>query len=476
MLQDNNGPAVKRAKPSERLQCEYFMEKKKRRCGMTRSSQNLYCSEHLNLMKKAANSQVHNKNGSEAEKERERVPCPLDPNHTVWADQLKKHLKKCNKTKLSHLNDDKPYYEPGYNGENGLLSSSVKIDITAEHLVQSIELLYKVFEGESMDELPLRQLNNKLMSLKRFPQLPSNTKHAVQQSSLIENLVDAGAFERPESLNFIEFGCGRAEFSRYVSLYLLTQLTSLPAEHSGSSSNEFVLIDRATNRMKFDKKIKDDFSEIKSNSPSKPISCPSIKRIKIDIRDLKMDPILKSTPGDDIQYVCISKHLCGVATDLTLRCIGNSSILHGDDNNGCNPKLKAICIAMCCRHVCDYGDYVNRSYVTSLVEKYRAHGSILTYETFFRVLTKLCSWATCGRKPGTDITDIVNVVESFEGAEPYTITIKERENIGLMARRVIDEGRLVYVKEKFTEFNAELIRYVESDVSLENVAMLVYKK
>ena len=74
------------------------------------------------------------------------------------------------------------------------------------------------------------------------------------------------------------------------------------------------------------------------------------------------------------------------------------------------------------------------------------------------------------------ITDIVNVVESFEGAEPYTITIKERENIGLMARRVIDEGRLVYVKEKFTEFNAELIRYVESDVSLENVAMLVYKK
>lgn len=45
-----------------------------------------------------------------------------------------------------------------------------------------------------------------------------------------------------------------------------------------------------------------------------------------------------------------------------------------------------------------------------------------------------------------------------------------------MARRVIDEGRLAYVKEKFTEFNAELIRYVESDVSLENVAMLVYKK
>lgn len=476
MLQDYNGPVAKKAKPSERLQCEYFMEKKKRRCGMTRSSQNMYCSEHLNLMKKAVNSQIHNKNGGEAEKERKRVPCPLDSNHTVWADQIKKHLKKCNKTKLSHLNDDKPFYEPGYNGEDGLLSSSVKIDFTANHHIQSIELLYKIFEGESMDELPLRQLNNELMSRKRFPQLPSNIKHAVQQSSLIENLVAVGAFERPKSLNFIEFGCGRAEFSRYISLYVLTQLINFSAEHSESNSNEFVLIDRATNRMKFDKKIKDDFLEIKSQSASNTIKSPSINRLKIDIRDLKLDAILKSTPEDDRQYVSISKHLCGVATDLTLRCISNSSILHGDNNNKCDPKLKAICIAMCCRHVCDYGDYVNRGYIMSLLEKYRANDSILTYETFFRVLTKLCSWATCGMKPGTAITDTVNVVESFKGAEPYTITIKEREKIGLMARRIIDEGRLAYVKEKFTGFNAELIKYVESNVSLENVAMLVYKK
>lgn len=43
---------------------------------------------------KAANSQVHNKNGSEAEKERERVPCPLDPNHTVWAESIKKAFEK----------------------------------------------------------------------------------------------------------------------------------------------------------------------------------------------------------------------------------------------------------------------------------------------------------------------------------------------------------------------------------------------
>lgn len=268
----------------------------------------------------------------------------------------------------------------------------------------------------------------------------------------------------------------RAEFSRYISQYVLTHWQSSTEDESGSNSNEFILIDRAANRMKFDKKIKDDFLEIKLRSGLKAINCPTINRAKIDIRDLKLDSILTAAPTEKSRYVCVSKHLCGVATDLTLRCIKNSTVLHGDNDDRSNSKLRAICIAMCCRHVCNAGDYVNRDYITSLLEKYKADDSILTYENFFRMLTKICTWATCGRKPDTNITDTVNIVESFDGAEPYTMTIKERENIGLMARRIIDEGRLAYVKEIFTGYNAELIKYVASDISLENVAMLVYKK
>ncbi|TRY94404.1 hypothetical protein DNTS_027944 [Danionella cerebrum] len=30
------------------------------------------------------------------ESERKRIPCPLDPKHTVFEDNLAKHLKKCN--------------------------------------------------------------------------------------------------------------------------------------------------------------------------------------------------------------------------------------------------------------------------------------------------------------------------------------------------------------------------------------------
>uniref|UniRef100_A0A8C3TUN9 tRNA:m(4)X modification enzyme TRM13 n=1 Tax=Catharus ustulatus TaxID=91951 RepID=A0A8C3TUN9_CATUS len=32
----------------------------------------------------------------EEQNDRRRIPCPLDPKHTVYEDQLQKHLKKCN--------------------------------------------------------------------------------------------------------------------------------------------------------------------------------------------------------------------------------------------------------------------------------------------------------------------------------------------------------------------------------------------
>ena len=34
-----------------------------------------------------------------SDKARRRVPCPLDPSHTVFEDTLPKHLKKCNAAK-----------------------------------------------------------------------------------------------------------------------------------------------------------------------------------------------------------------------------------------------------------------------------------------------------------------------------------------------------------------------------------------
>ncbi|XP_066896628.1 tRNA:m(4)X modification enzyme TRM13 homolog isoform X5 [Kogia breviceps] len=62
--------------------CGYYVEKKKRFCRMVVAAGKRFCGEHAGA--------------AEEENARKRILCPLDPKHTVYEDQLAKHLKKCN--------------------------------------------------------------------------------------------------------------------------------------------------------------------------------------------------------------------------------------------------------------------------------------------------------------------------------------------------------------------------------------------
>uniref|UniRef100_A0A4X2JQQ6 tRNA:m(4)X modification enzyme TRM13 n=1 Tax=Vombatus ursinus TaxID=29139 RepID=A0A4X2JQQ6_VOMUR len=62
--------------------CSYFVEKKNRFCRMVPAAGRRFCGEHAGA--------------AGEENTRKRILCPLDPKHTVYEDQLEKHLKKCN--------------------------------------------------------------------------------------------------------------------------------------------------------------------------------------------------------------------------------------------------------------------------------------------------------------------------------------------------------------------------------------------
>ena len=119
---------------------------------------------------------------------------------------------------------------------------------------------------------------------------------------------------------------------------------------------------------------------------------------------------------------------------------------------------------MCCRHVCSANDYINPEHIKSILKEY---DSDLTYVQFFTCLTKICSWATNGRRSDMNSTDIVEVTPTI------SMTIEERESLGLVARKIIDTGRLQWVKQNISEYS-HLIRYVDKSISLENVALLVH--
>ncbi|SCU98669.1 LAFA_0G19482g1_1 [Lachancea sp. 'fantastica'] len=435
----NSSSAHTKTGAAPRLQCKFFLQQKNRRCGMTRKTNLEYCSEHLNLLN-------HDAEGPTGR----RIACPIDPRHSVWEKDVARHMRKCSTAKKNAPPVDCPWFKLNYNlkSTSPVVSSHAADNTT---VLQAIPVLNKCFDDRFGDKpLPLVVKSNTTVESQRFPQLLGSKKHALQQSSLIQHLIENSMASHKEGTNFIEFGCGRAEFSRYVNramhVYYSQEVTkSIP-------QSKFILIDRASNRMKFDSKFKDDYDELYSSEvPPESRVYPEIARKKIDIKDLYIDNLLN---GDDRSAVAISKHLCGVATDLTITCCLNSDVLHRKHD-----RLRGMVIAMCCRHVCDAQQYVNRPFIEEMLQDMPT----ISYTDFFNSLKKIASWAVCGRKPGTEDSDVGNHFTD--------LPVCEREKLGEKARRIIDEGRAEHLRRN--GYRAELVKYVDSTVSLENVAMIV---
>ncbi|CAH2352812.1 tRNA:m(4)X modification enzyme Trm13p [[Candida] railenensis] len=454
----------KRKIDKENLQCGYFLERKKRNCRMQRKADSKFCSEHMILSVAENENKDEDRNGLEQQENNVRIPCPNDDRHTIWAKDLEKHLKKCKGiTKTAE-----PWFAEDINSK--LRSTSIQVELGDESgiaIFPSDKELYTTYipilKSLSYPELRLIKCNHPGLD-NRMKEVQIK-KHAIQQSSLI------GYLKTSKLLNsrlhyYLEFGCGKAELSRFVNLSILEDLKKESADIAPSDtiakqvSYGFGLIDRGVNRMKMDPKIIKDYTEMEFGEQSK----PEIHRTRIDIKDLDLDRFMeqfKHAKEQEKKVVCISKHLCGVATDLTLKCMLNSSIL--DEHGASDFKFQGLLVAMCCRHVCSYDQLLPQSR-TYLASKGFAD------KTSFSILKKMASWAVNGRMEG--MTD-------SEGTEhPSGLTILERESLGQLARRLIDECRLYAIRKLLdqSKYEASIHWYVDREITLENVCLSIKRR
>lgn len=132
---------------------------------------------------------------------------------------------------------------------------------------------------------------------------------------------------------FVEFGAGRGELSNYLKVAV-----------DDHGTHTFVLVDRTPPRNKFDSALL-GLEEVKS----------LVKRHTMDIKDLDLSKVPEirqdvtatqreipkketavegATEGEATEsveeeyvakkpVVAVSKHLCGGATDITLKCLAN---------------------------------------------------------------------------------------------------------------------------------------------------------
>lgn len=250
-----------------------------------------------------------------------------------------------------------------------------------------------------------------------------NKKHALQQGSLIGNMVNEQFFSKPCLV--VEFGAGRGELSRYIAKSRAKQLAQDQQE------SRYIMVDRSSPKLKFDTKIAKDWKEVNSGLGQ---FQPAVERIKLDITHLKLDayPMIQQHPNHNL--VAVSKHLCGCATDLTLNCLANM-----------NHRADGILIALCCRQLCTWDAYSKPG--REFLEKYGIS------KQSFPVLIKLTSWAVCGKRPDMD-------------EEEY----KWKESIGLKARAIIDKGRILGLEKQ--NWKARVVEYVDKQITLENHALI----
>ena len=114
-------------------------------------------------------------------------------------------------------------------------------------------------------------------------------KHHIQNSSLVGHLASAGLLQ--PDLTFVEFGSGRGSLSYWLC-------RALPRPQAA----QLVMIDRASPRHKLDNKMKE-------------LELKEMLRIKADIQGLHLSKVFNKPEN----IVAVGKHLCGAATDLTLR-------------------------------------------------------------------------------------------------------------------------------------------------------------
>ncbi|XP_029802315.1 tRNA:m(4)X modification enzyme TRM13 homolog isoform X2 [Suricata suricatta] len=409
--------------------CSYYVEKKKRFCRMVVAVGKRFCGEHAGA--------------AEEENARKRILCPLDPKHTVYEDQLAKHLKKCNsreKPKPDFFIQD---INAGLNDETEIPEQLVPISsLSEEQLEKLIKKLQKASEG-NIEKL-------KLLGPRRC---------------------------------FVEFGAGKGKLSHWVDIAL-----------KDAEKVHFILVEKVTTRFKVDGKHR------KKNSV--------FERLQIDIQHLCLNkiPLLSK---EKLPVVGIGKHLCGVATDLALRCLVETYASSGEERNeeplakrrkndktdkeiNTLPKegneknvpekwtpVAGIVIALCCHHRCDWRHYVGKEYFRAL-----GLGAVE-----FHYFQRMSSWATCGmRKTSLGASDITTkrkdkqsddseehddggcrITDDSTESLPGFLTVEEKEKIGHLCKLLIDQGRVDYLQQK--GFTPALQYYTDPLVSLENVLL-----
>jgi tRNA:m4X modification enzyme len=460
--------------------CAFIVPKKNRQCPMQARAGQAYCAEHL----AAAGATAAAAAAASARAPEPRVQCPYG-NHTVPASQLHRHIPKCSDYKLLQKQRADPAHVPGINAGPGppaalpdappeladrkgrVNTSTMRRLALAVHLGPTAfsALLARIEAAAATVEASSGPTRRSVL----FPDSavaaaatagaadttghrPSHPKHCAQQASIVGNMEAAGLMERPKDTTFIEFGAGKG--------YLTAMLADCWPD-----AGRLVMMDVRGFKLVADRGLRDR----------------EMARVRCDAADFEPTGALGPTPRP--LWVAHGKHLCGAATDLTLRCVLRHLKTNKEEDKAM-PRVMGLAVATCCHHRCCWEHYVGQDVLAEMG---------FTPEEF-ELMSYMAGWALCGHgAPGEDgdgegdgegAGDSYNEVEdkTDEGEDEertgkdgdwrphFTLSRRARMAAGRHCKRLIDWGRLEALQRG--GFAAEDVIYCDPEVSGENRLIL----
>ncbi|KAJ2723445.1 hypothetical protein GGI07_002647 [Coemansia sp. Benny D115] len=295
----------------------------------------------------------------------------------------------------------------------------------------------------------------------------ANPKHGLQQASLLGHLEKRGLLDPKYA--FVEFGAGKGELSLIVHIGLTTKV-----RESGTtvSKSDIFLVDRKNFRQKFNI---DDHADNESAGGRH----QEFQRIYIDIRDLDLASVegLQVTDPDTgittlRPIVAYSKHLCGAATDLTIKCLERYQQAGG--------HVAGIAIALCCHQVCKYSMFVDHRYLSRATTSEAPGKWCSRQREEFRYLVTMSSWAINSPRPATEPAESTEQpqgdVEEVAEGHYSGLSYEQRVCAGHAVKRFLDIGRVHYVQKALGMDCAELVYYTLRSTSPENLALLASRE
>ncbi|KAL8544785.1 hypothetical protein ACS0TY_005128 [Phlomoides rotata] len=457
--------------------CKFWLPKKKRFCSNSTLRDSPFCGNHT------------------PRSDAQWIPCPIDPSHSVLEENLESHLNRCPLVKQAQSLSREPFYQKGINsgreeeeeGNNAeaaiartgsLFTSEMKRKaVYAMSVPKFLELIARIKSVHASicnnipDSYEIPEACSIWTNKEVDKQIPYQEKHVLQQASILGNLVkfrvlkdsclsDSATGEQCGSRRevdgdtgasaVVEFGAGRG------------YLTQMLADCYGIK--KVLLVERKAYKFKADRSLRQKNSLV-------------LERLKIDIEDLNLNAV-ESLKG--VSYISIGKHICGPATDMTLRCCIPQ---HSNENSASRSKaschLRGVAIATCCHHLCQWKNYINKKYIYDM--GFTKEG--------FHAISWFTSWAV-DADHGSDfpITDYSAQLEFDSMSEEKELSVNselrrvedivrdmqpiDRAVLGFMCKDIIDAGRLMWLKAQ--GLKSELVKYVPITISPENRLLVAW--